>query len=182
LITNGIDEGSFLDNIEIEKKKCTVEIMRLKATAWDTMYANEDTILIDTNPSVDQITISQRATLRDIREKESIVNEFNRKVKDFEALCATVHDVIVEISEFLRRDDQSLIPRYPVYALIPDICNLPKDIPLMSPSTGRPSLHVQSTLLRIEKYMQNIIEEKNKELIEAKSKHFDQIFEDSCVE
>ena len=176
LITNGVDENTFLESIETEKKKLHREINCMKASVWDALHANNEAILIDTNVSAEtrrDALFSQQETIEDIKNKETIVNRLDQKVNNTEALCATVRDLIIEISDFFRRDDFNCGGE--TYAIIPNVCNLPKNIPVMSAS-GKPCLHLQITLKKIEDLLQDIVFEKNVELIEEKSKHYDELF------
>ena len=174
LITNGVDENTFLESIESEKKKLHREINCMKASVWDALHANNEAILIDANLSAEIGTLSsQQETITDIKDKETIVDRLDQKVNNIEALCATVRDLIIEISDFLRRDDFNCGGE--MYAIIPNVCNLPKNIPVMSASR-KPCLHLQITLKKIEDLLQDIVVEKNVELIEEKSKHYDELF------
>ena len=174
LITNGVDENTFLESIESEKKKIHREINCMKASVWDALHANNEAILIDTNSSAVIGTLSsQQETITDIKDKTMIVDRLDQKVNNIEALCATVRDLIIEISDFLRRDDFDRGGE--MYAIIPNVCNLPKNIPVMSAS-GKPCIHLQITLKKIEDLLQDIVVEKKVELIEEKSKHYDELF------
>tara|TARA_B100000405_G_scaffold207145_1_gene145713 strand:- start:8751 stop:9377 length:627 start_codon:yes stop_codon:yes gene_type:complete len=179
LITNGVDECAFIDSVELQKAKCVSEIKCMKALVWDSMYADNDSILVDGNylSSVDRKQRETRDEIKDIRNKELILKELNRKVQNLEELCDSVRDLIIEISDFLRRDDQYCGGE--TYAIIPNICNLPKNIPIMS-AKGKPTFHLQRTLAKIEDFLLEVVHDKQTELIEEKSKHFDEIF--GCVD
>ena len=146
LMTNGVDEDMFLESIKSEKNKLFREIKCMKASVWDALNANNEAILVDTNLSAEiryNALSSQQEKITDIKDKETIVDRLDRKVNNIEALCVTVRDLIIEISDFLKRDDHNCGGE--TYAIIPNVCNLPRNIPMMSAS-GKPCLHLQMTL------------------------------------
>lgn len=172
-ITGDVDESDYLANLDALRNDYEGEIEKMKAHAWDIMYSKKEPALIDSTVQPAN-SLSQTAILQGIRDKQSDLNNVMQKRKQFEALCHVIHELILQIADFLARDDHSLSGT--TYAIIPGICNIPRCTPILSSGKNNPIFHLDCTLSDVEEFLNGLAEDKALHLTKAKARHFDEIY------